>query len=226
MTETEWLACTNPEAMLRFLLGKVSVRKRRLFACACCRTVWHLLHKRARKAITVMEDVVDGMGTPEVLEEARAGLWSNARYYFIPRNGARATRQAAIAAADAVFSAVSPVADHPNVCWEMVAGARLGENEEQDPSAIGSELARLLHDIVGNPFHPGTLDPSWREWNEGLIPKMAQAISAERTFDHLPILADALEEAGCTDTALLEHCRGPGPHVRGCWVLDRILDKQ
>jgi hypothetical protein len=54
---------------------------------------------------------------------------------------------------------------------------------------------------------------------------LAQAIDDERAFDRLPILADALEDAGCTDADLLNHCRGPGLHVMGCWVVDMLLGK-
>jgi hypothetical protein len=54
---------------------------------------------------------------------------------------------------------------------------------------------------------------------------MAQAIYNERGFDRLPILGDALEDAGCTDRDILDHCRGPGPHVRGCWAVDLLLGK-
>jgi hypothetical protein len=63
-------------------------------------------------------------------------------------------------------------------------------------------------------------------WNDGIVIKLAQAIYEERAFDRLPILADALEEAGCSDTEILAHCRGPGPHVRGCWVVDLLLGKE
>ncbi len=69
------------------------------------------------------------------------------------------------------------------------------------------------------------LDPGWLHWNGGTIPKLAQAIYDDRTFDHLPILADALEEAGCHDSAILTHCRQDGEHTRGCWVLNLILGK-
>ena len=65
-----------------------------------------------------------------------------------------------------------------------------------------------------------------KSWLASLVLGLAQAIYDERAFDRLPILADALEDAGCTDAAILEHCRGPGPHVRGCWVVDLLLGKQ
>jgi hypothetical protein len=65
----------------------------------------------------------------------------------------------------------------------------------------------------------------WLSWNDGIVPKLAQAIYDDRVFDRLPILADALEEAGCTNADILNHCRQPGEHVRGCWVVDLLLGK-
>jgi hypothetical protein len=85
--------------------------------------------------------------------------------------------------------------------------------------------ADLLRDVLGNPFHPTECNPAWLAWNDGTVPKLAQAIYDERRFGDLPILADALEEAGCTDAAILDHCRGPGPHVRGCWVVDLLSER-
>ncbi|QEL20518.1 hypothetical protein [Limnoglobus roseus] len=84
-----------------------------------------------------------------------------------------------------------------------------------------SQLA-ILRDIFGNPFRPVTLPPSW------LTPTavgLAEAIYADRVSDRLPILADALQDAGCEDADILAHCRGEGPHVRGCWVVDGVLGK-
>jgi hypothetical protein len=83
----------------------------------------------------------------------------------------------------------------------------------------------LLRDVIGNPFRPLSLKPSWLQYNEGAVTKMGQAIYNQRRFGDLPVLADALEEAGCTDAAILEHCHQPGEHVRGCWVVDLILGK-
>jgi hypothetical protein len=92
-------------------------------------------------------------------------------------------------------------------------------------AAENSAQASLLRDIVGNPFWTSNLDPLWLSWNGGTVQQLARAIYDERRFDDLPVLADALEDAGCTDAAILNHCRGPGPHVRGCWVLDLLLGK-
>jgi hypothetical protein len=83
----------------------------------------------------------------------------------------------------------------------------------------------LLRDIFGNPFRPLTAPPGGLPWNAGVVPKLAQAIYDERAFDRLPILADALEEAGCDDRDILAHCRGGSEHVHGCWVVDLSLGK-
>src|SRR5262249_23709471 len=85
------------------------------------------------------------------------------------------------------------------------------------------EQAVLIRDIFGNLFHPIILEPTWR------IPQvvnLAQEIYDHRAFGRLPVLADALEEAGCDNAEILAHCREPGPHVRGCWVVDLILGKE
>jgi hypothetical protein len=79
-----------------------------------------------------------------------------------------------------------------------------------------------VRDIFGNPFRPITLDPSWLT---ATVTSLAQAIYEERAFDRLPVLADALEDAGCANAEILSHCRQPGEHVRGCWVVDLILSK-
>jgi hypothetical protein len=72
---------------------------------------------------------------------------------------------------------------------------------------------------------PVRIDPAWLAWNGGLIPKLAAAIFEERAFDRMPVLGDALEEAGCTDGAILGHCRWGGEHTRGCWLVDSILGR-
>ena len=66
---------------------------------------------------------------------------------------------------------------------------------------------------------------AWLAWNGGTVPRIAQAIYAERAFDRLPVLADALEDAGCANADVLAHCRSGGEHVRGCWVIDLLLGK-
>jgi hypothetical protein len=86
---------------------------------------------------------------------------------------------------------------------------------------------RLFHDIFANSFQPRpAVDPGWLVWNDGTVPKLAQAIYDQRRFADMPILADALEEAGCTSQDILNHCRQPGEHARGCWALDLVLGKE
>jgi hypothetical protein len=92
--------------------------------------------------------------------------------------------------------------------------------------------ADYLRDIFGNLFRSVSLSPAILAWNDGLVVRLAQAAYEERhlpegTLDNgrLAILADALEEAGCPDIDILDHLRGPGPHVRGCWAVDLILSK-
>ena len=88
------------------------------------------------------------------------------------------------------------------------------------------EQAGISRDVFGNPFLSVTINPAWLGWNDSTVQKIAQAIYDERAFDRLPILADALEEAGCTNADILGHCRQPGEHVRGCWVVDLLLGKE
>lgn len=83
-------------------------------------------------------------------------------------------------------------------------------------------LADDIRCIFGNPFRPVVFAPEWR--SETVV-ALAAGIYEERAFDRLPILADALEEAGCDHPDVLTHLRGPGPHARGCWVVDGVLGK-
>jgi hypothetical protein len=96
----------------------------------------------------------------------------------------------------------------------------------EKPQTEARVQATLLRCIVGNPFSPlMALDPTSLAWNDGTVGRIAESIYEERAFDRLPVLADALEEAGCTDADILAHCRQPGEHVRGCWVVDLLLGK-
>jgi hypothetical protein len=207
MREQEWPACTDPETMLEYLRGKASNRKNRLFACACG---WQLLQSltqtdvRSRQALEVGERFADGLSTePQYLA-------------------------ACAEAQEAVMDAVTQqdfglAAVRRDVRWAAEYGASVTEIAR----CIGDRAiaCAIIHDIFGNPFRPVSVTPAWLAWSDGTILKLAQAIYDERHFQDLPILADALEEAGCTNADILAHCRGPGPHVRGCWVVDAILGK-
>jgi hypothetical protein len=198
-TEAEWMSCSYPSSILNFLRKKGSDRKLRLFACACYRRVWDLLTDQAsRNAVEIAELFADGKASAHSLRVARQdrGGPLNARFWV--------TRSRAF---DAARGATS---------FEY----RLGGSGFQFPIS-----AALLRDIFGNPFRPVTASASWLTWNDGAVRKMAQAIYDDRAFDRLPLLADALEEAGCDNQEILDHCHSTGEHVRGCWVVDLLLGK-
>ncbi len=85
-----------------------------------------------------------------------------------------------------------------------------------------SQLCDVIRDIFGNPFRPVAFDPDWRTSDAVAI---SRGMYESRDFAAMPILADALQDAGCENADILDHCRGPGPHVRGCWVVDQVLGK-
>ncbi|WP_246173422.1 hypothetical protein [Limnoglobus roseus] len=103
----------------------------------------------------------------------------------------------------------------------MVSGCFVG-NEESCDRVEDAALSHILRDIIGNPFRSVVFDPSW---HTDTARSLAEAAYEDRAWDRLPILADALEDAGCEDEAVLNHLRGPGPHCRGCWVVDLVLGK-
>ena len=88
---------------------------------------------------------------------------------------------------------------------------------------VGTQASHLLRDIFGNPFRPVAFDPNWRT---DTALSLARVMYESREFGAMPILADALQDAGCEHTDILNHCRDPnGVHVRGCWVVDLVLGK-
>jgi hypothetical protein len=249
MTETEWLSVADPEPMLDFVLRGMIVygfddlrtraerealvqfvrgryRKLRLFACACCRHVWNLLgDERCRSAIEVMELVLEGKADLKQLDGTMLpaslvtesmktrGHGEDSTRIHLARVGARAARAAVH---DDIAGAARDCADAAD--W---AGL---------PNPVGTSRAyqaALLRDILGNPFRlPRSVDVALLAWNDGTVRTISERIYEDWAFDQLPVLADALEDAGCADANILAHCRGPGPHVRGCWVVDLILGKQ
>jgi hypothetical protein len=216
VTETGWLACTNPGLMLEFLRARASDRKRRLFACACCRRVWSLLNDpHSRNAVEVAERYADGFASEQELRDA---------YYT-----AYGDRTAWHDAASAAQFAAMPVAHAFNAARDA-ARAVFRFSVANRSSIPGGDVmvlehqaqANLLRDVCGNPFHTATVDSAWLAWGGGIIPKLAQGIYDERAFDRLPVMADALEDAGCADRTILDHLRSLGPHCRGCFVVDSV----
>jgi hypothetical protein len=100
-----------------------------------------------------------------------------------------------------------------------------GSDEEYWERDVGESAAqaRIVSDIFGNPFRPVTF---LSEWRNDTVLALARQMYEAREFSAMPILADALQDAGCDCDDVLAHCRGPGPHVRGCWVVDLVLGKE
>jgi hypothetical protein len=239
-TAQAWVNSRTPDNLLTTLNlgGARLLRQRRLFAVACCRRwLQDIPDPESRNAIEVAErhanDVAD-------LKELRAAYGEELRAaYDAAQAAARRWAPSVLAAEESERAQVWSV-------WRLthaaqVACAALGPEgagndilirlvELGDKKLLDQEKraqCALIRDIFGNPFRPQpSIDSSWLSWNDGTVGKLAQAVYDDRAFDHLPILADALEEAGCVNTDLLEHCRQPGEHVRGCWVIDLVLGKR
>lgn len=239
MTEQEWLTCSDATQMLPFLLGqdKLSDRKARLFAAACCRHIWRFFgNDRSRYALEVAERLADGLARPEELRKARDEAETaadEAEGCDLPLHkkiGLLGTSQAAAFAID--------VSINPTVVVEWttdtivrIAGVNNPENEAARLAAFEQESAyqaSILRDVAGNPCRASpTID---------LSPLTSDVVALARTAyddralpsghlkaERLSALADALAQAGY-DSTVVEHLREPRPHVRGCWAVDCVFD--
>ncbi|HYV39291.1 MAG TPA: hypothetical protein VE988_26620 [Gemmataceae bacterium] len=245
MTEQEWLTCIDPWPMLEFLRGKASDRKLRLFAVACHRHIWHLLTDAtdSRKTLEFAERFADGFATTNDLHGRAWGTPGSAFSVVLYKAwdaAENAIQFTAAIAKDAVlrkdsetkkkWHEIFDAASEDNSLGEAmrIADAQMpaewlgmGEAEWANERARQCEL---LRDVFGPTyFRIVACDRSLLTSGVGTL---AQIIYDDRAYDRLPILADALEEAGCDNQDILAHCRGPGPHVRGCWVLDFLLGKE
>jgi hypothetical protein len=231
VTEAEWLACIDPELMLDFLWGKASKRKRRLLVVGLCRRVWDLLSEWGRTPVQVAERFADGHATAQELDEARWTADGNSVEEDGLYQQAESDRSLPRSPEDEELFLRELAYRRDRLTAAMLAHTSTFPDEWLEPRELFGRSWRekgagLVRCVSGNPFRPVTLDPGILAWNGGTVPKLAQVIYDGRDFDQLPILADALEEAGCTDPAILDHCRQPGEHVRGCWVVDLLLLKQ
>jgi hypothetical protein len=248
MSESVWDECTDPHWMLDYLYRKFPkldakhVRKKRLFGCACCRRVQHLLtDQRCLDAIDLAEKLADGEVTKDDCKEARSAARAAAKaaYAVVEDAGPLPSRSTQREIAYAAWSAADAIAQIFNVevgplaataASAMVHHPRRGRVPTQKEYAAAQKdedkiQAAFLRDLFGNPFRRVVLDSAWLKRNGGVVPKMARGIYDDRRLDDLPVLADALEDAGCDNEEILAHCRQPGEHVRGCWVVDLLLGK-
>jgi hypothetical protein len=215
MNEEQWLACEDPRQMLLFLASVASDRKARLCAVAFCRHD-HIYRSdgNMRRVVMMAEAFADGL----VDEAALASV-----------TGYESDEDPALEAASEP-SPGFPFVNHAArtadlVCWWRAdpAGRQRGTPAFfKRVAAEKAELSRLVRDIFANPFRPVPLSPQWRT-DTALA--LARQMYEGRDFSAMPILADALQDAGCEDADILDHCRGAGPHVRGCWVVDLVLGK-
>jgi hypothetical protein len=218
MTEAQWLACADVSPMVDHLGEAASDRKLRLFAIACCRRVWHLLgDQRSREIIAVAERYADGDANDEEL--AAAGEAAS--------NVDNGTLDAEDYAAEAASS----------LCWRVDDGFGSGYHAkllwydvQYTLGKAGDQLSGLLRDVIGDPFRRVGLSPAWRTPTSVALAQAAynerNPAGGELDMAQLLVLADALEEAGCTEQLILDHLRAPGPHVRGCFAVDLVLGKE
>lgn len=254
MTESEWLNCSDRIKMLSFVyyrdhatersgtdfpnfwedgLGAAPVmRKMRLFVCACVgRDRYRLPDERSRRAVEVAERFAEGRAGLTELDSA----WSAACLAAEATRGvldaaAAASKQAEVTGrdTDTVEHIYQLALRQLDAAWDAAwaANRRIGRAAcVVDADEAVGRREDLVRELWGNPFRPTVVLPGWLAWNGGTVPRLAQAIYEERAFDRIPLLADALEDAGCSDLNLLAHCRGPGPHLPGCWAVDQLLGK-
>jgi hypothetical protein len=225
MTEAEWQSKrATPQGLVLDLQGtsatrtKVGRRKLRLFACGCCRLVWpHIKDSHLINAVEVAERFADGVATAKDLQTARNFADSvTLRTYSEDVSSAQADTLVALVIATTEtkpHSAAFMVTTYP-----LPLAGYCGEKKKAN-----ALICDTLRDIFGNPFRAVPVDPTWLT---STVVALARQMYESRDFSAMPILADALQDAGCENATILDHCRGVGPHCRGCWLVDKLLGKE
>jgi hypothetical protein len=237
MNDAEWLATEDTQEMIRALESAswtVSERKSRLFACACCHRVrdefegndfWQL--------VEVSERYADGQATKSEMEQLARNIVKK-DFHVLDGYGAsldtvgyRLYRAAEGYDEEPTYDIVDAwgAAYHCStyVIEDRYEARMLHPSVPPEQTVELAAQSRLLRDIFGNPFRPVTFSPAWRT---DTALSLARQMYDSREFSAMPILADALQDAGCDSEDILNHCRGDGPHVRGCWVVDLVLGKE
>jgi hypothetical protein len=220
--EAEWPISHEPHRMLKALAHLryagtlISDRKLRLVTVAAARLVWDRLPEgELREVIEVAEQRADGLIEQALLNEYRGRF-----YGYVGSDAAPEHRQwLAMEGMRSVFALVFGLT-YPEHMLRTLAGNnhwRSGIEPWQEA------VSHIIRDIFGNPFRPVALDPAWLSSD---VVALARGIYTDRAFDRMPILADALQDAGCDHPDVLAHCRDVNqPHARGCWVVDLLLGK-
>jgi hypothetical protein len=242
MTAEEWLKCEDPQQLIPFVgRFRPDERKLRLYAVAGCRRVLHLMSdERSRAAVEVAERFADSSAT----EEERDAAWEAADQATTDvwlattedASGTTSNWDSPNMSAAAASNAIGPSEDFVGETAELfylaanpidTAHLAVRERGENGDAVAKSECAihlQLIRDIFGNPFRDVSFNPAWRT---DTAVSLARGMYDSREFGAMPILADALQDAGCEDEAILMHCRDANqPHVRGCWVCDLVLGKE
>jgi hypothetical protein len=231
MNEQQWEAAEDPIDMLLRPPPGISAtdRKIRLFSCACCRRIWDKTSRENRAVVEFAEQYADGLASGEELaiQEKACRLYQDVDDPEILPEDRPPEYWCDVACWHSVTARA--VDGYYEVCdaTRRVARDRSGEWEDE-------VQARLLRDLFGPlPFRRITISSAVLSWNDATAIRLAQAAYDQRELPagildkgRLGVLADALEEAGCTDQVILSHLRGPEPHVRGCWVVDLLLGKE
>lgn len=177
----------------------------------CRERVREIVHHIVNGGQCTLGRLVGGMGGDELIHAAHVALEVGR---FIADDRAKESAAGFYANANAAERAEwGHYGGPPDPAWHTARGA------------VERDQSELLREIVENPFRSVTLDSTWLSGEARIARQLAQAAYREGTFEALPVIADALEDAGCTEAAILDHCRGPNRHVRGCWVIDLLLGK-
>ena len=227
MTEAEWLTGTDLARRLEFAEGRLSPRRARLLAAALCRAAGPLIdHPDLVRTLNEVEWYADGKAGGAELAAAgqKCRVLAIQQYERSHRSAERDDPDAA--RADLART---------ELAWAVAYAAAVSVTVRDVAMRLGGEVARSLgeefpaecrdrvRDVVGNPFAPVAFLPAWRT---STALGVATEIYDTRDFTAMPILADALQDAGCDVDDVLSHCRDPhATHVRGCWVVDAVLGK-
>lgn len=210
-TEEDWLEENEPGHLVNQARCRKKMRKRRarLYAAGCCRQIWHRLPEvPCRQAVEVAERYADRRASPKELAEAQRSLAPDGK---VTRGLLEPLRTLTATECDMWFFLW-----HLDRWAQQQAFQNLGVASPWRQN-WNERLCCLVRDVIGNPYRPMAVNSSWLTAN---VTAIAQALYAERRFEDMPILADALEEAGCTDPAILEHCREQGRTfaAAGWWI--------
>jgi hypothetical protein len=239
-TEQEWLSCSDPDNLLRGIdllveQTRVSISERKwvLLMVACLRRIQHVFRdERSRMLVAAIEQYADGLLTQEDVNQTSlraVDLPNPDNYSNLPKEPLSDDQLRVAYAWDALVAACPPL-DKSDIVGDLRNVTFAAAQAAPQPHQERRVQTDLLRDIVGNPFRPISL-PATGFPSEAA--KFAQTAYEERSLptgilsaSRLATLSDALKDGGCTDSHMLSHCREPGPHVRGCWVVDLILGKK